>query len=174
MWRGVERGANLASWAMASLLPRVTSSFGTGKVDIDITTDNMMGAEFAGVLNRWLANHGRKSYNVAIISRNPDKSKHLETATMKLGEFWIDFVNLRTEAYTEGSRIPVMQIGGPQEDACRRDLTINSLFYNINTGRVEDFSGRGLADIEGRLIRTPLPALTTLLDDPLRVLRAIR
>lgn len=145
------------------------------KVDIDITLDDMMGSEFAAKLNDWAAKHGQKQHHVAIISRNPEKSKHLETATMKVGDFWIDFVNLRTERYTEESRIPqCMDIGSPEEDALRRDLTINSLFYNINKGVVEDFTGRGFRDIQEKIIRTPLPALTTLLDDPLRVLRAIR
>ena len=145
-----------------------------GKVDIDIALDNMMGSEFAATLNRWLAKRGRKMYNVGIISRNPEKSKHLETATMRVGTFWIDFVNLRTEAYTDGSRIPSMDIGGPGEDALRRDLTINALYFNVNTGEVEDFCGRGLADMREGIIRTPLPAFTTLLDDPLRVLRSVR
>jgi tRNA nucleotidyltransferase/poly(A) polymerase len=76
--------------------------------------------------------------------------------------------------HPQGSRIPSMGIGGPEEDALRRDLTINALFYNVNTGDVEDFSGQGLADMRDGVIRTPLPALTTLLDDPLRVLRAVR
>ncbi len=90
-----------------------------GKVDIDIALDNMMGSEFAATLNRWLAKRGRQVYNVGIISANPEKSKHLETATMRVGSFWIDFVNLRTEAYTDESRIPSMDIGSPQEDALR-------------------------------------------------------
>ena len=55
-----------------------------------------------------------------------------------------------------------------------RDLTINALFYNINTGTVEDFTGKGLTDLSRGLISTPLPATTTLLDDPLRVMRSIR
>ena len=47
----------------------------------------------------------------------------------------------------------------------RRDFTINSLFYNINTREVEDFTGRGLEDLlENRLIRTPLPAEDTFMD----------
>ena len=41
-----------------------------------------------------------------------------------------------------------MTIGTPIEDAERRDLTINSLFYNLNEGVVEDFTGRGLSDLE--------------------------
>ncbi len=32
------------------------------------------------------------------------------------------------------------QFGTPEEDAFRRDFTINSLFYNINTGLIEDFT----------------------------------
>lgn len=47
----------------------------------------------------------------------------------------------------------------------RRDFTINSLFYNINTRSVEDFTGKGLDDLlEHRMIRTPLPAEDTFRD----------
>lgn len=93
---------------------------------------------------------------------------------MRVMGICIDLVNLRTETYTHDSRIPDVHIGTPHEDAMRRDLTINSLFYNINTRTLEDFTGKGFDDIRARVIRTPLPPLTTLLDDPLRALRAIR
>ncbi len=43
-----------------------------------------------------------------MISQNPEQSKHLETATMKIFDIWIDFVNLRSETYSEHSRIPQM------------------------------------------------------------------
>lgn len=86
----------------------------------------------------------------------------------------IDIVHLRTEEYSESSRIPTIALGTPTEDAYRRDLTINSLFYNINTGEVEDLTGQGLNDLSNQLIRTPLPPLVTFTDDPLRALRAIR
>jgi tRNA nucleotidyltransferase (CCA-adding enzyme) len=36
------------------------------------------------------------------------------------------------------------RIGTPTEDAYRRDLTINALFYNINEDKIEDFTGKGL------------------------------
>lgn len=39
---------------------------------------------------------------------------------------------------------------------------------------MEDLTGRGLEDLERGLIRTPLPPRQTLLDDPLRALRAVR
>lgn len=144
-------------------------------VDIDIAIDDMLGREFADRLNDWLSENGKERITVGVVLKNPEKSKHLETATMKVGKFWIDFVNLRAEEYTEDSRIPdLMRIGTAEEDAFRRDLTINSLFFNINTGQVEDFTGRGLEDLKRGIVATPLPALTTLLDDPLRVLRSVR
>ena len=49
----------------------------------------------------------------------------------------------------------------PLQDAERRDLTVNALFYNLNTRTVEDFTGRGLADLRDGVLRTPLPPLET-------------
>eukprot|EP00531_Pseudo-nitzschia_arenysensis_P006443 CAMPEP_0116147292 /NCGR_PEP_ID=MMETSP0329-20121206/17675_1 /TAXON_ID=697910 /ORGANISM="Pseudo-nitzschia arenysensis, Strain B593" /LENGTH=805 /DNA_ID=CAMNT_0003643207 /DNA_START=426 /DNA_END=2843 /DNA_ORIENTATION=+ len=144
-------------------------------VDIDIALDDMLGREFAEHLNEYLSEMGEKTHGVGVVLKNPEKSKHLETATMKVGTFWIDFVNLRAEEYTQDSRIPdMMRIGTPAEDAFRRDLTINSLFYNVNNGQVEDWTGRGFDDLRRCVIATPLAPLTTLLDDPLRALRSIR
>jgi len=56
----------------------------------------------------------------------------------------------------------------------RRDLTINSLFYNINTNEIEDLTKLGIDDLKNGIIRTPLEPLKTFVDDPLRVLRTIR
>ena len=63
---------------------------------------------------------------------NQEKSKHLETARVKINGLWIDLVNLRGEEYGD-SRIPEVRIGTAEEDALRRDFTINSLFYNLMT-----------------------------------------
>ncbi|KAF2068650.1 hypothetical protein CYY_010024, partial [Polysphondylium violaceum] len=142
--------------------------------DIDITLDNMMGESFAELVNNYLGNHQQKTHRIGVIQSNPEQSKHLETATVKIFDMWIDFVNLRSETYTEASRIPEITIGTPKDDALRRDLTINSLFYNINENRVEDYTGNGISDLKMGIIRTPLPPLTTFLDDPLRVFRSIR
>lgn len=48
------------------------------------------------------------------------------------------------------------------------------MFFNINTGEVEDWTRRGLLDVSSRIIRTPLPPFQTFMDDPLRVLRTVR
>jgi Poly A polymerase head domain len=50
------------------------------------------------------------------------------------------------------------------QDALRRDLTINALFYNLDTGAVEDFSGRGLDDLRAGVVRTPLAPRETFMD----------
>ncbi|KAK1090303.1 CCA tRNA nucleotidyltransferase, mitochondrial, partial [Friedmanniomyces endolithicus] len=108
------------------------------------------------------------------IEANPEKSKHLETVTTRILGLDIDLVNLRKETYTEDSRNPQMEFGTPEEDAMRRDATVNAMFYNINTGEIEDFTGRGHDDMRGKIIRTPLEPYQTFKDDPLRVLRLIR
>jgi poly(A) polymerase len=66
-----------------------------------------------------------------------------------------------------------MKFGTPKEDASRRDLTINSMFFNINTNEIEDFCG-GMEDLKKRVARTPVDPVQTFMDDPLRILRAIR
>ncbi|CAL9185315.1 unnamed protein product [Musa hybrid cultivar] len=142
--------------------------------DIDIALDNMLGREFCEKVNEFLQFTGEEQQGIGVIQCNPDQSKHLETARMRIYDTWIDFVNLRSETYAENSRIPTMKFGTAEEDAYRRDLTINSLFYNINTSTVEDITGRGVRDLKNGYIVTPLPPKATFLDDPLRVLRAIR
>lgn len=142
--------------------------------DIDIAVDSMMGADLAARVNAFLEVQQQATSSVGVIKSNPEQSKHLETATMQIHGQWIDLVNLRAEEYAEESRIPSQKFGSATEDALRRDLTINSLFYNITTGEVEDLTGKGLADLRAGVIRTPLPPERTFLDDPLRVLRAIR
>ncbi|KAK4238163.1 mitochondrial CCA tRNA nucleotidyltransferase [Achaetomium macrosporum] len=107
------------------------------------------------------------------VPRNPDRSKHLATSTIRLCGLDVDFVNLRKETYTADSRNPVVEFGTAEEDALRRDASVNALFYNLHTGEVEDFVG-GLEDLERGLIRTPMEPLQTFLDDPLRVLRLVR
>lgn len=115
------------------------------------------------------------SSKIGIIAANPEQSKHLETATMRLYGLDVDFCNLRHEAYASNSRIPTIVMGTPIEDSYRRDFTVNALYYNLQTSCVEDWTRMGLYDLlQSKQIKTPLPAYQTFHDDPLRVLRAIR
>lgn len=143
--------------------------------DIDLAVDDMTGLEFAISLHDWQSKYNNVSCRIGVMKRNPEKSKHLETATMSLlNKFQVDFVKLRSEVFTDYSRIPSVRDATPMEDANRRDLTINSLFYNLRTCELEDFTGRGLKDLKEGLVRTPLSPLITLADDPLRTLRTVR
>lgn len=143
--------------------------------DIDIALDTMTGLEFYTYLRQYEQVSGKRvTSHGTTIAANPEKSKHLETISARVLGFEVDFVNLRSETYGGDSRVPKMEFGSPLDDALRRDITINSLFYNIHTGLVEDFCQQGLEDLAAKVIRTPRPALQTFRDDPLRILRCIR
>jgi len=62
--------------------------------------------------------------------------------------------------------------GTPEEDAFRRDFTINALFYDIATFSVIDYVG-GLRDLEARVIRSIGDPDERFVEDPVRMLRAI-
>ncbi|MFP4316800.1 MAG: polynucleotide adenylyltransferase PcnB [Desulfovibrionales bacterium] len=63
--------------------------------------------------------------------------------------------------------------GSPEEDALRRDFTINGLFYDIKTFSVIDHVG-GLEDLEKRLVRCIGDPAIRFREDPVRMLRAVR
>ncbi|NOZ53279.1 MAG: polynucleotide adenylyltransferase PcnB [Gammaproteobacteria bacterium] len=63
--------------------------------------------------------------------------------------------------------------GTIEEDAWRRDFTINALYYNIQNFSVLDYTG-GLADLEKGLIRIIGDAAERYREDPVRMLRAVR
>jgi tRNA nucleotidyltransferase/poly(A) polymerase len=108
------------------------------------------------------------------MEKNAGAAKNLETAGGKLFGLDIDLANLRREIYDGQSRNPQMEFGSPEEDAFRRDATVNSLFYHLGKQEVVDLTGRGFEDLNARIMRTPLDPRKTFMDDPLRVLRLIR
>ena len=63
--------------------------------------------------------------------------------------------------------------GTAEEDARRRDFTINGLFYDIEAEEVIDYVG-GLADLDARLVRTIGDPDIRFREDPIRILRAIK
>lgn len=63
--------------------------------------------------------------------------------------------------------------GEAHEDAARRDLTINALFYDVDRRKVIDFVG-GLEDIRKRVIRTIGDPEVRFREDPVRMLRVIK
>lgn len=142
--------------------------------DLDIALTTTSGHGFAVGFVDYLKTCDIPTTSVGKVAANPDQSKHLETGTTRIMGLDCDFVGLRSETYTD-SRIPSdVKLGTPLEDASRRDLTINSLFYNVHSREVEDHTGQGIADLDQKIARTPLPPSQTFYDDPLRVLRCVR
>ena len=62
--------------------------------------------------------------------------------------------------------------GTPEEDAFRRDFTVNALFYDIATFSIIDYVG-GLRDLHERVIRAIGDPDERFLEDPVRMLRAV-
>ncbi|MBW7882877.1 MAG: CBS domain-containing protein [Caldilineaceae bacterium] len=86
----------------------------------------------------------------------------------------LDFVTARTEFYTEPSVLPTVQQSSIKLDLHRRDFTINTLALCLNPdrwGELLDFWG-GLADLRAGVVRV-LHSLS-FVDDPTRILRAVR
>jgi len=97
-------------------------------------------------------------------------------ATLLLEELpaTLDFVTARTEFYTHPTALPMVEPSSIKLDLHRRDFTINTLAIRLDGthyGELHDYWG-GLSDLRRGLIRV-LHSLS-FVDDPTRILRAIR
>ena len=76
-------------------------------------------------------------------------------------------------AYIDGRHPSSITFSGPEQDALRRDFTINGLFYDPVADRLIDYV-HGRSDIQRKLIRTIGDPCVRFAEDKLRMLRAIR
>ncbi|MEG1313008.1 MAG: CCA tRNA nucleotidyltransferase, partial [Bacilli bacterium] len=114
-----------------------------------------------------------KFYGVYKENSNPVTYNKFKTAKFVIHGIEFESVCPRKESYDSNNRKPSVEKSTLYEDAIRRDLTINALYYNLTTNEIIDFVG-GVNDIKNKILKTPLDPFTTFTDDPLRMLRAFR
>lgn len=100
-----------------------------------------------------------KSFGVLIVP--------LEGAALEVAQFRTE------EGYSDGRRPDHWQKATPEEDAKRRDFTVNALFYDMSTSQVLDFVG-GHNDLKKRVLRCVGDPAVRLAEDKLRLFRAVR
>ena len=96
------------------------------------------------------------------------------TIGARLGERMFEITTHRAEAYLSDSRKPVVSFSTQlEDDLLRRDFTVNAMAVDVVDGTLHDPLG-GQADLEARVLCTPLTPEESFSDDPLRMLRAAR
>jgi poly(A) polymerase len=125
-----------------------------------------------------------KDYDVAT-SATPEIVQRLFPRTYAVGAhfgvivvlengFQFEVATFRADdAYIDGRHPTAVHFASPEEDARRRDFTINGMFYEPTANEVIDFVG-GHADIDAKLVRAIGDPAQRFAEDRLRMLRAVR
>lgn len=142
-------------------------------------------AYFAGGCVRdWLRGEHPTDFDVAT-DADVDAVQHLFPRTVPVGAQFgvvlvmvnghpIEVATFRADAeYLDGRRPVSVRPAAPEEDAQRRDFTINGMFRDPDTGKVLDFVG-GQADLAAGVIRAIGDPAQRFHEDRLRMLRAVR
>lgn len=86
----------------------------------------------------------------------------------------IEIATFRTDgSYKDGRRPESVTFSSPEEDAQRRDFTVNGLFERPDSGEVIDYVG-GVADLRAGVLRAIGDPIARFTEDGLRLLRALR
>ena len=94
---------------------------------------------------------------------------------VRFGRKVIEVSTFRRQAEPEEGETLIRRdntFGTPEEDAFRRDFTVNALFYDVATFSIIDYVG-GLEDVQQKVIRTIGDPVVRFREDPVRMLRAV-
>jgi poly(A) polymerase len=109
---------------------------------------------------------GPKTIEVATFRR------HLTAAELAIPEEPHEGIPLDHDAHHDRMLHRDNTFGTPEEDAFRRDFTVNALFYDIADFSIIDFTG-GLRDLDARVIRSIGDPTERFQEDPVRMIRAV-
>lgn len=99
---------------------------------------------------------------------------HFGVMLVKVYGMPFEVATFRTDGtYTDNRRPDSVSFSSPQDDASRRDFTVNGLFQDPLTGEIIDFVN-GLVDLEQKIIRAIGNPVDRFQEDALRLMRAIR
>lgn len=99
---------------------------------------------------------------------------HFGVVIAKHSGFHVEIATFRTDgSYRDGRRPETVTFSTPQEDAQRRDFTVNGLFERPESGEVIDHVG-GVADLRASVLRAIGNPVARFKEDGLRLLRAVR
>lgn len=131
--------------------------------DVDITVIGN-GISFARTVSRLLG------------VQSPAVFENFGTAMIVVEGHNVEFVGARKESYRKDSRKPEVAPGTLEDDLARRDFTVNALAVGLHEAERDRLIDRydGRADLDRKILRTPLEPSTTFDDDPLRIMRAMR
>ena len=125
-----------------------------------------------------------KDFDIATNAR-PEEVQKLFPRTYAVGahfgvivvvenDFQFEVATFRSDdAYIDGRHPSAVHFSSPEEDAKRRDFTINGMFFDPVAEKVIDFVG-GRADLEAKLVRAIGDPAQRFAEDRLRMLRAVR
>src|SRR5437762_10963392 len=121
-----------------------------------------------------IATDARPEVVQKIFPRTYAVGAHFGVILVLENNFQFEVATFRSDdAYIDGRHPSAVHFSSPEEDAKRRDFTINGMFYDPVAEKVIDFVG-GRADIAAKLLRAIGDPAQRFAEDRLRMLRAVR
>jgi tRNA nucleotidyltransferase/poly(A) polymerase len=138
-----------------------------------------------GCVRDLVMHHPPKDFDVATSAR-PEQVQQLFKRTIAIGASFgvinvlggggrsVEVATFRTDGkYSDARRPDEVVFSSPEEDALRRDFTINGMFFDPIEEKILDFVG-GEADLERGVIRAIGDPIERITEDRLRMLRGVR